>query len=83
MEEHPVHRFKRPIYGVLAFYGVGLLCFLVIAQSFFEQKSSGYVQVSTKAAFWTLGVLLLGGFVKLIYDLAKPETRKWMFTPKE
>lgn len=83
MEEHPVHRFKRPIYGVLVFYGVGILCFVVIAQSYFVQKSKGTVEISTKAAFWTLAVLLTIGFLKLIIDLVRPSTRKWMLAPKE
>jgi len=82
LEEHPVLKFKRPIYGVLVFYGVGVICFSVVAISYFRQRKEGEIWPTTKAAFWTLGVVLILGVIKLIWDLANPKTRQWMFTKK-
>jgi len=80
VKDHPAMRFKRPIYGVLTFYGMTLVCFLVIAQAFFAQRTEGRDVATTKAAFWVLAIIMVLAVLKLVRDLLNPKTRKFLLS---
>ena len=78
--DHPVLRFKRPIYGVLMFYGIALVCFAVIAVNYFTAKKAGELARSTQAAFWAMCVI--GGLAlsKTTWDLCHADKRRFLFS---
>jgi hypothetical protein len=72
-------RFKRPIYRVLTFYGIGLLCFLVMARAHLAERKEVGEAVTTIIAVWFLGAVAVIAAIKLIRDLMNPKRRKFLF----
>lgn len=82
LDDHPVLRFKRPIYGVLVFFGIAVVAFAVLYWCYLNDKRYGSVSPTTVPALWGNGVVILLTAGKLIWDLLNPATRRWMFSKR-
>jgi len=83
LDDHPILRFKRPIYGVLVFFGIAVAAFAVLYWCYINDKRYGSVSPTTVPALWGNGVVILLTTGKLIWDLLNPATRRWMFSKRK
>lgn len=80
INDHPVNRFKRPIYFYLFCYALVLPLYIIIGFDYFNQVEANDTRFSTEKAFWfgTCALIIVTAFMLL--ELLTRKGRKWLFS---
>ena len=76
--DHPINRFKRPIYYYLFFLLLPFPLYLVIVFDFYFQIKDGNVVKSTERAFWFGTTFALVAIGYLSWCFFNPKKRRWL-----